>query len=157
VILFALNLVLALLWAMATGQVTLLTIGAGFLVGMLVLHLAGPVLGDTRYAVRFLRILGLVLFFLFELVVSSVRVAFDVIRPGFTMRPAIIRVPLDVRGDVQVTLLANLISLTPGTLSIDVSEDGSSLFVHAMYGEDPEGLARRVKHSFERRIQEVFR
>ncbi len=156
-IVFALNLVLALLWAMASGEVTLLTIGAGFLVGMLVLHLVGPVLGDTRYAVRFLRVLGLVLFFLAELVMSSVRVAYDVIKPRFTMTPAIIQVPLDVRGDVQVTLLANLISLTPGTLSIDVSDDRTNLYVHAMYGDDPEAVARRVKRSFERRIQEVFR
>ena len=155
--LFALNLMLALLWAMAQGEVTLLSIGSGFLVGMLVLHLVGPVLGDSRYAIRFLRAIGLMVFFLKELVVSSVRVAIDVIRPTFTMRPAIIQVPLDVRGDVQITLLANLVSLTPGTLSVDVSDDGASLYVHAMYGDDPAAVARSIKHDFERRILEVFR
>lgn len=156
-ILFALNLVLALFWAMATGEVTLLAIGSGFLVGMLVLHLVGPVLGDSRYAIRFFLAINLALFFLRELLVSSVRVAIDVLRPAFTMRPAIIRVPLEVRDDVQITLLANLISLTPGTLSIDVSEDKSHLYVHAMYGDDPEQVVHRVKLKFERRIQEVFR
>ncbi len=156
-ILFALNLVLALFWAMATGEVTLLAIGSGFLVGMLVLHLVGPVLGDSRYAIRFFLAINLALFFLRELLASSVRVAIDVLRPAFTMRPAIIRVPLEVRDDVQITLLANLISLTPGTLSIDVSEDKSHLYVHAMYGDDPEQVVRRVKLKFERRIQEVFR
>ena len=156
-ILFALNLVLALFWAMATGEVTLLTLGSGFLVGMLVLHLVGPVLGDSRYAMRFFLAINLALFFLRELLASSVRVAIDVLRPRFTMRPAIIRVPLEVRDDVQITLLANLISLTPGTLSVDVSEDKSHLYVHAMYGDDPERVVRRVKQKFERRIQEVFR
>jgi multicomponent Na+:H+ antiporter subunit E len=155
--LFGLNLVLALLWAMAQGEVTLLSLGSGFLVGMLVLHLIGPVLGDRRYAVRIYRALALGLFFLKELVISSVRVAIDVIRPTFTMRPAIIRVPLDVRSDVQITLLANLVSLTPGTLSVDVSDDKSSLYVHAMYGDDPEAVASGIKRQFEARIQAVFR
>jgi len=157
VILFAINLVLALLWAMANGEVTLLTLGSGFLVGMLVLHLVGPVLGDSRYALRFLGAIGLIVFFLRELLLSSVRVAIDVLRPTFTMRPAIIQVPLDVQDDVQITMLANLISLTPGTLSVDVSDDKKNLYVHAMYGDDPDAEVKRIKHSFEHRIQEVFR
>lgn len=156
-ILFAINLVLALLWAMANGEVTLLTLGSGFLVGMLVLHLVGPVLGDSRYALRFLGAIGLIVFFLYELLLSSVRVAIDVLRPAFTMRPAIIEVPLDVQDDVQITMLANLISLTPGTLSVDVSDDKRNLYVHAMYGDDPDAEVKRIKRSFERRIQEVFR
>ena len=156
-ILFAINLVLALLWAMANGEVTLLTLGSGFLVGMLVLHLVGPVLGDSRYALRFLGAIGLIVFFLRELLLSSVRVAIDVLRPTFTMRPAIIQVPLDVQDDVQITMLANLISLTPGTLSVDVSDDKRNLYVHAMYGDDPDAEVKRIKHSFERRILEVFR
>ncbi len=155
--LFAINLVLALLWAMANGEVTLLTLSSGFLVGMLVLHLVGPVLGDSRYALRFLGAIGLIVFFLRELVLSSVRVAIDVLRPAFTMRPAFIQVPLDVQDDVQITMLANLVSLTPGTLSVDVSDDKSNLYVHAMYGDDPDAEVKRIKHSFERRIQEVFR
>jgi len=156
-ILFALNLALALLWSMAQGEVTLLSIASGFLVGMFVLHMTGPVLGDSRYAVRFLRAIGLVVFFLKELVVSSVRVAIDVLRPTFTMRPAIIQVPLDIEGDIAITLLANLISLTPGTLSVDVSDDKAHLYVHAMYGDEPDVVVRGIKHDFERRIQEVFR
>ena len=155
--LFAINLVLALLWAMANGEVTLLTLSSGFLVGMLVLHLVGPVLGDSRYALRFLGAIGLIVFFLRELLLSSVRVAIDVLRPAFTMRPAFIQVPLDVQDDVQITMLANLVSLTPGTLSVDVSDDKKNLYVHAMYGDDPDAEVKRIKHSFERRIQEVFR
>jgi multicomponent Na+:H+ antiporter subunit E len=157
VILFALNLALALLWAMAQGEVTLMSIASGFLVGIVVLHMAGPALGDARYAVRFLLAIGLIAFFLKELVVSSVRVAIDVLRPRFTMRPAIIQVPLDVTSDIEITLLANLISLTPGTLSVDVSDDKAHLYVHAMYGDDPDLVVRGIKHDFERRIQEVFR
>jgi multicomponent Na+:H+ antiporter subunit E len=155
--LFALNMVLALVWAMATGVITMGTLAFGFLIGMGVLHFVGPVLGDDRYLIRFLLAIGLFFFFLKELVLSSVRVAIDVIKPRLTMRPAVIAVPLELTSDAQITILANLISLTPGTLSVDVSDDKSTLYVHAMYGEDAEALRSGIKGDFERRIREVFR
>ncbi|MEX2501851.1 MAG: Na+/H+ antiporter subunit E [Trueperaceae bacterium] len=155
--LFALNLMLAFVWALATGSLSEVNLVIGFLVGMGVLQFVGGALGDARYTVRFLRAIGLALFFLKELLLSSVRVAIDVIRPEMTMTPAVIAVPLDVTSDAEITLLANLISLTPGTLSLDVADDKSCLYVHAMYGSDPERLAQEIKSSFERRIQEVFR
>ncbi len=155
--LFALNMVLALVWAGATGVISMETLTAGFLMGMVVLHVVGPVFGDERYVIRFVLAIGLLLFFLRELILSSVRVAIDVIRPTLTMRPAVVSVPLDLTGDAQITLLANLISLTPGTLSVDVSDDKSVLYVHAMYGDDADALRRGLKADFEHRIREVFR
>ncbi len=59
--------------------------------------------------------------------------------------------------DVEITLLANLVTLTPGTLSLDVSEDRSTLFVHAMFVDDPDVLRREIKHGFERRVLELLR
>lgn len=155
--LLALHLLLALLWAMATGAIALPNLIMGFFVGGGVMHFAGPALGDPRYGARIWRTAALVAFFLRELVVSSVRVAIDVVRPTLTMTPAVIAVPLDISSDVEVTLLANLVSLTPGTLSIDVADDRSVLYVHAMYGDDPDAVRRAIKRDFERRIQEVFR
>ncbi|MDA0700358.1 MAG: Na+/H+ antiporter subunit E [bacterium] len=155
--LLALHLALALLWAMSTGSLNLPNLLFGFFVAGGVLHFAGPALGDARYAVRVAKVVSLGLFFLRELLVSSVRVAIDVLRPELTMTPAVIAVPLDLHSDAQVTLLANLISLTPGTLSIDVATDRSCLYVHAMYGHDPEAVRRQIKHDFERRILGVFR
>ena len=155
--LLALHLVLAILWAMATGSLNLPSLLLGFIVAGGVLHFAASALGDRRYAVRAFQVGGLALFFLRELLVSSVRVAIDILRPRMTMTPAVVAVPLEPANDAQITLLANLVSLTPGTLSIDVAADRSCLYVHAMYGEDPEGLRRQIKHDFERRILEAFR
>jgi multicomponent Na+:H+ antiporter subunit E len=157
VTLLGLHLVLTILWAMATGSLELINLLVGFAVAGGVLHFAGPALGDARYGIRALRIFGLTLFFFRELFVSSVRVAIDVLRPSLTMTPALIAVPLDLTNDAAITLLANMVSLTPGTLSIDVAEDRSCLYVHAMYGDDPEAVRRSIKHDFERRIHEVFR
>lgn len=155
--LLGLHLVLAILWSMATGSLELLNLFVGFVVGGGVLHFAGPALGDARYGIRAIRIVGLTVFFFKELFVSSVRVAIDVLRPNLTMTPALIAVPLELKNDGAITLLANIISLTPGTLSIDVAEDRSCLYVHAMYGDDPDAVRRSIKRDFERRILEVFR
>lgn len=155
--LFALNLILAATWAFATGSLSELNLAIGFVVGMIVLHFVGGAVGDSRYAVRLFRAVALLGIFLRELVLSSVRVAVDVLRPNLRMRPSVIAVPLDIDEDAAITLLANLISLTPGTLSIDVADDRSCLYVHAMYGGDPDALALEIKRTFERRIREVFR
>jgi multicomponent Na+:H+ antiporter subunit E len=157
VILLGLNLLLAVIWAFATGAVTPVSLTVGFLVGMAVLHVMGRALGDRRYVVRLVRGGALLAIFVWELLVSSVRVATDVVRPRLTMEPAVIEVPLDLTRDAEITLFANLISLTPGTLTIDVANDRSCLYVHAMYGTDPEGLAEDLKRTFERRIREALR
>ena len=163
--LFLLNLLLALLWAAITGTVTLPNLVIGFGVGMVVLALVGRALtdrspsdrtgSDAGYLIRLFRGVGLALFFIRELLISSLRVAWDVLTPGH-QRPAIVAVPLEVKTDAEITLLANLVSLTPGTLSLDVSSDKKTLFVHAMYVTDPEALKRSIKRDFERRIKEVL-
>jgi multicomponent Na+:H+ antiporter subunit E len=155
--LFALNLILAVTWALATGSLSERNLALGFVVGLVVLQLVGSAVGDARYGARLFRILGLAVTFLKELLVSSVRVAASVLSPRLTFEPAVIAVPLDLESDAEITLLANLISLTPGTLSIDVAADRSCIYVHAMYGGDPEQLADEIKRTFERRIREAFR
>jgi multicomponent Na+:H+ antiporter subunit E len=79
-----------------------------------------------------------------------------VITPGHQSRPGIIAVPLDIEEPVQITVLANLISLTPGSLSLDVSPDGTTLYVHEMFLDDPDETRRRIKEGFERLVREAM-
>ncbi|MCA9838328.1 MAG: Na+/H+ antiporter subunit E [Trueperaceae bacterium] len=155
--LFLLNVLLALLWAAITGTFTAANIAIGFFIGLIVVAVGGRALGKPRYLETLLKSIGLVLFFLKELLSSSLRVAYDIVTPKHHMKPAIIAVPLDVEKDLQITMLANLVSLTPGTLSLDVSKDKKTLFVHAMYADDTEAIKRTIKHDFESRIKEVIR
>jgi multicomponent Na+:H+ antiporter subunit E len=69
-----------------------------------------------------------------------------------------VAVPLDVKTNLEITVLSSLISLTPGTLSLDVSEDRSHLFVHAMYipHGDADRLRNEIKMGFERRVLKIF-
>ena len=99
----------------------------------------------------------LLFFFLGELVLSSVRVAWDVLSPNPRFRPGIVGVPLDAKTDEEITLLACLVTLTPGTLSLDVSEDRKTLYIHAMRVEDPDTFRKEIKDGFERRVLELLR
>jgi multicomponent Na+:H+ antiporter subunit E len=73
------------------------------------------------------------------------------------MRPAILAIPLDVKTDLEITTLANLITLTPGTLSLDVSSDRKVLYIHAVYVHDVPAFKKYIKDSLERRVREVLR
>ncbi len=97
-------------------------------------------------------------FFLWELTKASLAVAFEVVRPDHNMKPGIIAVPLDTQSDLQITIFSSLVTLTPGTLSLDVSADKSHLFVHAMYIEkgDSSILAKELKDGFERRVIRIL-
>ena len=75
---------------------------------------------------------------------------------GFSLA-AIVAVPLDAKTDAEITMLANLITVTPGSFSLEVSADRSVLYVHAMYVDDPETFRREIKNGFERRVLELLR
>lgn len=154
---FLWNIFLATLWAALAGQLTLLNLAIGFVLGALVLSFVQRENGSQRYFARLRQVLGLALFFVWELLLSNLRVAYDVITPRHYMQPGIIAVPLDARTDAEITLLANLLTLTPGTLSLDVSADRRFLYVHVMYIKDVDVARRSIKDGFERRVLEVLR
>ena len=96
---------------------------------------------------------GFLAFFVWELVVSSLRVAYDVLTPTLHMRPAIIAVPLEVESDLAITVLANFVSLTPGSLTLDVSSDRRTLYVHVMFvGSDVDAVRDEITQKLERRV-----
>ncbi len=102
------------------------------------------------------RALGFALFFAWELIRANLRVGALVLRPTTALRPAIVALPLDVQSDLAIQLLAATITLTPGTLSIDVSSDRRTLYVHVVDvgpGDDVAGFVRETKATFERRIK----
>ena len=142
-----------MIWTAVQGAFTLANFLVGFALGYAVLRLLRPLVGEAGYDARLWHQVSLVGFFVKELVKSSVRVAWEVITPGHHMHAGILAVPLDLRSDLGITLLANLISLTPGTLSLDISDDKDHLFIHAMYiDESPEEDVQHIKNTFERRI-----
>lgn len=154
---FLWNLLLALAWVAATGIFTFSNLLVGFILGFLALFFSRQVVGATNYFAKVFQVLVLVLFFIWELILANLRVAYDVVTPRHQMRPGVIAVPLEASSDIEITMLSNLITLTPGTLSLDVSDDRKVLYIHAMYIDDPEEVRRKIKTGFERRLLEVLR
>ncbi len=96
-------------------------------------------------------------FYMKELIRANIRVAYDALTPTHYMCPAILAVPLDAKTDFEILLLANLITMTPGTLSVDVSTDREVLYVHGMYVEDETAFRAEIKDRLEKRVLELLR
>jgi multicomponent Na+:H+ antiporter subunit E len=154
---FALNILLAVAWAGLSASFTVPSLLSGFVLGYGALWFVQPLFGGrSNYYGRVWKSFRLAVFFLWELIISSFRVAWEVITPGDTSRAQIIEMPLDVESDIEILLVTNLISLTPGTLSLDVTADRKTLIIHAMFVDDPEQLVRDLKNGMERMVREVF-
>jgi multicomponent Na+:H+ antiporter subunit E len=150
------NVLLALVWTFLTGSFTPNTLIEGFIAGYLIMWLASPLYGETAYFKKFRQIVSLLLFFAWEMFVSTLRVASVVISPNLDIQPGIVAVPLDVKKDVEIMLLANLITVTPGSLSLDISYDRRVIYIHVMHVTDVEAYRREIKQGFEKRIGELF-
>lgn len=145
------NILFAVVWALFFGGFTWLTVMSGLAVGYGILWLLQPLKGaKSSYFKRVWYWGKLIVLFLYELLVSSVQVLWDIVTPTHLSNPAIIEMPLDVKTDAGILLVTNLISLTPGTLSIDVSDDRKWLKLHVMFADDPEGVCRALKSGMER-------
>ena len=150
-------LLLALTWLALTGSLTL----ANGLLGLVLATLASSFAREQQQprdiTSRPFKIVLLALLFVYELLLSGLRVARLVLSPRMQLKPGIFAYPLKVDRNFEINLLANLITLTPGTLSVDVSDDRRTLYVHAIDCADPEQVRRDIAEGFERRILEAFR
>ncbi|HWU65046.1 MAG TPA: Na+/H+ antiporter subunit E [Ensifer sp.] len=146
-----------LVWAAVTGSFTVLNLGFGLLISGLALFLIRESVQPSRIAVRPLKVLALIVLFFRELALSAFKVAVLVTRRDMNLKPGILAFPLKVDRDFEITLLANLITLTPGTLSVDVSQDRRFLYVHALDCADPAATIRDIADGFEAKILEAFR
>lgn len=151
----ALNLLLAVAWVLLSGRPTLDAFMGGYLIGFLVLRLV-----QGRRPSGYVRRTTAAVLFLFyvawQVVLANLRLLLFYFSPNSRMRPGIVRVPLDLRTPAAITLLANVITLTPGTLTLEVSADSGFLYVHAIDVPSPEALRQEIKRGFERRIAEVM-
>jgi multicomponent Na+:H+ antiporter subunit E len=153
---FLLNVVLALVWVALLEQFTVTNFFAGFVLGYCMLWIVQPVMSSSNYFTKVRRIIGITTLFTKELILSNLRVAYSVLASPNTMAPGIVAIPLDIKSDAEITLLANMITLTPGTLSLDVSDDRRVLYVHGMHVSDLEQFRHDIKSGFETKVREVF-
>ena len=151
------SILLALAWAALQGEITLANLVAGYVLSYVILTLLakGGVMRSTL-AARTAHAVRLAGFFAWELTLANVRVAADVLRPRTSIRPAVVAIPLDVSKDGEILLLSMLINITPGSVTIDLSEDRRTLYVHVMHMTSADASRREIKEGFERRVKRIF-
>jgi multicomponent Na+:H+ antiporter subunit E len=151
------NMILTVVWVALTGSFVFMNFVFGFVLAFLILWLVNTDAVNRKYFRLVPSVLSFFLYFLYELVKANIQVAYDVVTPTFYMTPGIVAVPLDVKTDLEITILANVISLTPGTLSLDVSDDRKVLYVHSMYIKDRENFVKSIKNGFEKKLLNITR
>jgi multicomponent Na+:H+ antiporter subunit E len=151
------SILLALAWAALQGKFTLGNLVVGYILGYVILALLGKggVMPST-FAGRVAHAVALGIYFVWALVLANIKVALDVVRPRTAIRPAVVGIPLDITKDGEILLLSMLINITPGSVTIDLSDDRRTLYVHVMHMDDVEASRREVKEGFERRVKRVF-
>jgi len=155
--LYLTHLLFALAWAAISGSFSVPNLLLGLVLGAGALWLIREQVGALGYFNRTRLVAALALLFIRELILSAWRVLVIVLRPRLDLKPGIFAYELTVERDFEIALLANLITLTPGTLSVDVSDDRKVLYVHALDCSDVEAARRDIANGFERRIMEAFR
>jgi multicomponent Na+:H+ antiporter subunit E len=153
---FLTNIMLAIVWTFLTGHFTYTNIIIGFVIGYIAILISRPQPESSKYLKKIPNVISFMFFFLWELIKANMKVAHDVSTPRNYMRPGVVSFPLEVKSDLEITLFMNLITLTPGTLSLDVSTDRKLLYIHAMYIDDVDEFRNEMKY-FERRLLGVLR
>ncbi|GGE08321.1 MULTISPECIES: Na+/H+ antiporter subunit E [Sphingobacterium] len=154
---FLMNLLLSFIWVALTGSLYYSNFIFGYLLGFGVLWIMNRNETDQRYFYRVPKIISFFFFFLFELIKANIQVAYDVITPKYFFKPGIVRYPVNTTTDFEINILATFISLTPGTLIIDISDDKKAIYIHVMYLKDEEQFIRTLKTGVERKLLEILR
>lgn len=152
-----LNFIVAVVWTFISGSFTAEKFIIGWLIGAILLYLMRRFLSERFYFARIWAMIKLILLFLKELVLSNISVMKLVIQPKLSVSPSIFAYPTELKSDWEITLLSILITLTPGTLVLDVSEDQKTLFIHALHADEVDEAVDSIKNTFEKAIMEVSR
>ncbi len=151
------NLFISFMWMFLSEDYTFPTFLFGYIIGAALLFLLNRFFSTRFYLYPIYRIIILFLIFIRELILSNISIVKLVYSREPDFEPGIFEMPIEVTKDWEITLLANLITLTPGTLTVAISDDKKRLFIHAMDIDDKEQSIHEIKNTFEKAILEVTR
>jgi multicomponent Na+:H+ antiporter subunit E len=152
-----LNMVIAFVWMLLNSTSDFSNFAIGYLVGLIFVFGLRRFFRQEFYMKKVWAIWKLIVLFLKELVLSNLAVIKHITQPKLNIRPGIFALPTELKSSFEITLLSCLITLTPGTLTLEVSPDQKTLYIHAMDIHDAELLAEQIKGTFEKAIMEVMR
>lgn len=149
------NIVIAMMWMFLTETYTIVAFFIGYIIGIGLLLLLRRLFPQSFYIHKVYKIIVLVLIFIRELILSNIEIVKLVYKRKLDFEPGIFAYPVQLTKPWEITLLANLITLTPGTLSVALSDDDKTIFIHAMHIDTIEDSIEGIKNTFEKAIMEV--
>jgi len=153
---FMMNLFLAIVYVALSGQADAVGFFFGFAIGYVLLAFYSMARRKTNYGFKVIKLIRFLIYFMIILTKANLQIAWEIITPGLHQTPRILRYPVEDLSDVQITTLANCITLTPGTLVVDVSDDGKWLYIHCMYAKDPAAAIAELDELAQKLKREVF-
>ena len=152
-----LTILLTVVWCLLSNTLTLGTVVFGAILGLLIPILTSAYWPDRPPVARPFGMIVYCLIVIWDIIKSNLTVARQILfQSDATLQPAWIVIPLDLKKPEAITILAGSITLTPGTLSADLSADGTALLVHALHAPDPDSVRDEIKTRYERRLKEIF-
>lgn len=153
----ALTVLLAIVWTLLQNDVSAGMVVFGIILGIIIPIMTARWWPDRPNDLRVAKMMTYVALVMWDIVVANVEVAWIVLtKRNADMRPNWVVIPLDLLSPEAITILAGTITLTPGTVSADLSDEGHSLLVHALDADDPDAVRDEIKVRYERRLKEIF-
>ena len=150
------NLFLAVVYMLLTSDFSGRGVLVGVVVGYILVSIFAATRGQRNYGQKVIKLIRFLFYFMTILTKANLQIAWEIITPGMHQTPRIVRYPIHDLNDVEITTLANCITLTPGTLVVDVSDDGHWLYIHCMYAQDRDQAIAKLRQLDERLRREVF-
>jgi multicomponent Na+:H+ antiporter subunit E len=151
------NLVLAIIWVLATGTLTEENFIFGFLISFGILYIINTNSQDRKYFTILPKLLSFFMFMSWEIVKANLVTVKESLYAKSKLKPAVVKVPLTVESDLEITILAIMVSVTPGTLVMDISDDKKVMYVHVMHVSNKQDFIDEVKNKFEKRLLEILK
>lgn len=152
-----LTLLLAVVWTLLQNQVSAGMVVFGVILGIIIPNITAAWWPDRPGGFRMGKMVAYCLLVMWDILVANVQVAWIILtKSNASLKPAWVEIPLDLVAPEAITVLAGTITLTPGTVSADLSESGHSLLVHALDAPDPDAVRDEIKQRYEARLKEIF-
>lgn len=152
-----LTFLLVVVWTLLQNQVSAGMVVFGLILGIIIPRLTAVWWPDKPQRLRFGKLFVYTLIVLWDIVVANIQVGWIVLtRPNSRLRSDWVVIPLELKSPEAISMLAGTVTLTPGTVSVDLSDSGRCLLVHALDTADADAVRDQIKNRYERRLKEIF-
>ena len=156
---FLLNLLLSLVWVALTGHLNYPNFLFGFILGFVILWVLTRTgtIEEKSYFYKVPKLLLFCVFFFYDMIRANIEVTKEILTPRFKLNPAVVIFEHRLKSDFEITMISNLIALTPGTMVLKISPDKKYLYIHSFNLKDKDKFSEHLRNGLEKKLIEVIR